>query len=367
MACRDGLHHAWHGSAPLRHMCFRSLESTAPIHAVGVAADPPAIGVATLNAAVVALFIASVVAYAVLVAHRIHDLTDGVLESVREINQFSDAVRYIAAKDGEFLQSFDQDTMEGRYDLVREIEWVGAMRYPPGEREPGRRTESNTLSAEDAAGITISIMSFLTGRYPFPGRFRFGSSEPVIAYDMIGQPVEIDDLEDANRWIARMNELNMWVSQSVGDRAGTLRDLFEEESRPRREERAKLPFTYSGPGAAADREAFSAQFDHLDLVDKFLSAFQRGREIADRSRYKLAELENYRKARMPRGRLRLAIVACAVATVVFLAGVVLPLVNTHAPRWAVIWLPVSIYLLCVPVGFYCLARLYKTAPKKPTG
>jgi hypothetical protein len=320
-----------------------------------------ALTVATVNAAIIAIFFALASGYALLHFQALHRLRREAIEEANKVNSL--AWTFDFHNDMEITDSllfrYDPMNKDHRIEMDRRL-WRAVMSWPErgsqafGE-ERSRGFGTTDFETEDRATRALEAMSVLGSQYPFPQCLE-PTAAPTIAH-CGPYAVPLDTLQQTRRWREDMAGLAGAILSWHGSLMGHLRELMDRYDRVQaqgRSARGLIPEIGFSPGEMEDALRAQAETDHRMIPDEFMEHIRRGREIAEAVQGKFDELTRYRLS-LPSKRTLLS--ALAIAALGFVCGVTLPILRPSISPIVYEWVPQVIYAL----GFVALFLWFLSA------
>lgn len=288
------------------------------------AAPTDALVVAGLNATVLTILVAFGVFYVSRLYGALDTYEAAIFDAIDPINRLGRQGHYSVGEG-------DATTAAGRSALLEEVITL-TMGVP---------TDPKRTPAERGRRI-VGHLTALLSTYPFPDRLTGPGGSFVMKSPDVGEPVSLPTIHAARAWMQSLEKLVSGVLWVIATNRANFDSFVEQASAADAEgmPEGTDPHTLSNMGQACLNQVRAA----APIVDATRSAFRR------------YDLEC---RRLP---TRKAVVAGAiVASLAFAAGVIVPLVDTHAPRLIFVFVPASVYAIIV-VGLLWVSLKARVRP-----
>jgi len=290
---------------------------------------------AGINASVLSLLIGAVFAYGMYVHGKMEDLRLEAMEAAREINELRMYGYYgIGAGWTNYLSSHPTN----REATLREAIQLGMH----GSMEP-----DPAIRSENAASIVRNICK-LAAAYPFPQSASPGADGGAEVHMSEPKPVDLGSIQNVTDWASemeRMSRLLLWLDRAHMGSKEKLLDQFSSDWEKTHLENA--------PEELRDQIASA---NPVGFVSGFMENVGASHRIARAVKARLTKLEAY-EGSTPSRSMVLAVIA--TAGLVFLAGVVVPLVAPSVHQVVYLWIPCLYYFLALLVILSTVQRFYR--------
>ena len=308
-----------------------------------MAPDTSALLAAQVNAAIVAIAVAALSAYALILWQALQAQTSKIVDEANRVNE-----RWDWPADLDLIPlAYDSAHRGERQAKIAQL--IQALETPfPFKPEKG----DDEKKAQLADRIRALIVT-LVATYPFPEQFGAGLvlNPP--------KPVRLDRIKLVEDWVQAVDDVTRRPLQALRDHAQSLGDILQHLSQS---EETPMMFGFLFGRSRTEAQALDlgrrlASVNPQNVVGSFLLRMVEVNGLAESTRVKLEQYERLRRL-IPKRKTVVSVVALVLAA--FLTGVVAPLLHASAPLWLVAWVPAGIYLLGSALGLRTAGLAYRS-------
>jgi hypothetical protein len=302
----------------------------------GAQGSSDAIEVAGIHATIIAIFMAVAVGYAGVVYGSVHAMKDDILDKATEATR--NRVNISVGRDDH--AGYDGRDTVAREQLVANILHIARrapaylVRIEPMPEQPLDERVPQVDEVAKRAKYVVAALSLLLHNYPLQGK-RFKS------------------LTEVREWLPEIELLLENVFVAIGTPWAYLVSIVEAAAAEERASEQNVPL--GGP-LAATVQWWNQVLDPSRLLGVFRQALVDAQEEARAVEARLARYDGYRSRLAPAWKIGLAV---ALATLAFVTGVAVPLIDTGAPRWIYVGVPLGVYLVALVVAAVLLVGWYR--------